>query len=322
MTGRELVQRAVLFQGPDRIPRDLPEPWGSDFLCVGTDAEPDWKLDVEGEDEWGCVWQKDPAGKAMGQVRTHPLTDYSLLPGCRFPNYNLPGRYEEAKRKIGENSSKKFVLAGVPLSFIHRLEYLRGHKEAWTDPYEHPEELALLLDKMADIAINAVRHFAEIGADGLISYDDWGLQDRPMLSPQIFRKFFKPRYARVYGMAHKLGLLTFLYSCGHITELLDDFIDAGLQVIQMDQQQNMGVEALSRRFGGRLCFWCPVDIQQTMVRGTLEDIRAYAKRLIESLGGFKGGFMAKWYSAPEAVNHSSERINTMSEAFVKYGNYS
>ena len=41
MTGRELVQRAVLFREPERIPRDLPEPWGSDFLHVGTDADPD-----------------------------------------------------------------------------------------------------------------------------------------------------------------------------------------------------------------------------------------------------------------------------------------
>lgn len=53
MNGRELVQRAVLFQGPDRIPRDLPEPWGSDFLGVGTTIAPDWKSSVE--DEWGFL---------------------------------------------------------------------------------------------------------------------------------------------------------------------------------------------------------------------------------------------------------------------------
>jgi len=322
MLGRELVQRAVLFEKPDRIPRDLPEPWGSDFLHVGIDADPDWESDIEGEDEWGWVWQKDPAGKTRGQVKTHPLTDYSLLPGYRFPNYDLPARYEGAGRKIEENISKKFVLANIPLSFIHRLEYFRGYVEAWTDPYEHPKELALLLDKMADMAVEAVQHFSARGADGIISADDWGLQDRPMISPPVFRGFFKPRYARIYEMAQKKGLLTFLHSCGHITELLDDFIDAGLQVIQMDQQENMGLEELSRRFGGRLCFWCPVDIQRTMVKGTLEDIRAYAKMLIETLGSSRGGFMAKWYSSPEDVHHSWERIAAMSEAFVEYGNYS
>jgi len=321
MTGRELVRRAVLFQSPDRVPRDLPEPWGSDFLHVGADNDPSWKPSVEGEDEWGCVWQKDPDGRTMGQVRVHPLSDYSLLDSYRFPNYDLPVRYERAKKAIESNVEEKFVLAGVPLSFIHRLEYLRGHVEAWTDPYEHPRELERLLDRLADVAIDSIRHFAEIGADGIISCDDWGLQDRPMISPELFREFFKPRYARVYGVARELGMLTFLHSCGHISELLDDLIDAGLQVIQMDQQENMGLEELSRRFGGRLCFWCPVDIQQTMVKGTIEDVRSYAKKLIDSFGRFNGGFIAKWYPSPEAVNHSWDKIEAMSKAFVEYGNY-
>jgi hypothetical protein len=116
-------------------------------------------------------------------------------------------------------------------------------------------------------------------------------------------------------------MLTFLHSCGHIVELLDDFIDAGLQVIQMDQQENMGVEELARRFGGRLCFWCPVDIQQTMVKGTLDDIRAYARHLIEAFGKFNGGFIAKWYGSPDAVGHSRERIAAMCEAFTEHGSY-
>ena len=142
-----------------------------------------------------------------------------------------------------------------------------------------------------------------------------------MVSPTIFREFFKPKYARVYGFAREQGMLTFLHSCGHIAELLDDFIDAGLQVIQMDQQENMGVQELAGRFGGRLCFWCPVDIQQTMVKGSLDDIRAYARRLIESFGKFNGGFIAKWYGSPEAVGHSGERIAAMCEAFTEHGDY-
>lgn len=317
MTGRERVRRAVLFQSPDRIPRDLPEPWGSDFLHVGTEPDPDWKPSVEGEDEWGCVWQKMPADKTMGQVKVHPLSDYSRLSSYHFPNYDLPVRYQKAKRIIENNTEEKFVLASVPLSFIHRLEYLRGHVSAWTDPYSNPEQLEQLLDKMADIAIDAIKHFSEIGVEGIFSCDDWGLQDRPMISPKIFRQFFKPRYARVYGVACRRGMLTFLHSCGHISELLDDFIEAKLQVIQMDQQENMGVENLSREFGGRLCFWCPVDIQSTMVKGTLEDVRKYAKGLISAFGKFNGGFIAKWYPSPEAVNHSPEKITVMCETFAR-----
>lgn len=323
MTSKERVRRAVKFQGPDKVPVDLPEPYGSDFLHVGPDPHPDWRPSVRTperwEDEWGCIWEKLPGDKTMGQVKFHPLSDYALLETYRFPDYREPRRYESARRAIAEDGDEKFVLASVPLSFIHRLEYLRGHENAWTDPYLHPDELSGLLDHLADVAVDAIRNFAEIGADGIFSCDDWGLQDRPMVSPEVFREFFKPRYARVYGVAHELGMLTFLHSCGYIIDLLEDFIDAGLDVIQMDQQENMGLERLSESFGGRLCFWCPVDIQHTMVHGTPDDVAQYARRLIDAFGRFRGGFIAKWYPSPEAVGHSWEKIRSMSEAFLEYG---
>ena len=323
MTSRERVRRAVLFQGPDRVPVDLPEPYGTDFLHVGADPDPNWQPSVNTEtrweDEWGCIWEKLPGDVTMGQVKFHPLSDYSLFNDFRFPDYKNPQRYESAKKAISENKDEKFVLAGIPLSLIHRLEYLRGHEAAWTDPYLYPEELEMLLDKLADIAIDSIDNFARLGVDGIFSADDWGLQDRPMVAPEVFRKFFKPRYKRVYGFAHQHGILTFLHSCGYIIDLLEDFVEAELDVIQMDQQENMGVERLSKLFGGRLCFWCPVDIQNTMIKGTVEDVRNYAKFLIESFGKFNGGFIAKWYGAPEAVGHTQEKIEAMSEAFIEYG---
>ena len=321
MTGKERIRRAVLFQGPDRIPQSLPDPWGNDMIMPWPGEDPARKPCLPGEDEWGCVWEKDPEDKTIGQVKVHPLSDYSMLENFRFPDYSVKERYDKLTEQVESNEEEKFVLAGLPISFIHRLEYLRGHVEAWTDPYDHPRELGMLLDRLADTAIEAVKQSADRGADGIFSCDDWGLQDRPMLPPNIFREFFKPRYARVYGYARERGMQCFLHSCGHIVELLDDFIDAGLHVIQMDQQENMGVANLAGRFGGRLCFWCPVDIQQTMVNGTLDDIRAYARKLMDSFGSFNGGFIAAWYSDPEAIGHTQDRIDAMCEAFTGQGRH-
>jgi len=319
MTPRERVRRAVLFQRPDRVPWDLPQPWGSDFLGVGPSADPSFAPAEPGADEWGCVWAKLHGDKTMGQVVGHPLDDYAKLADYTFPNYNLDVRYESARTAARANPDEKFVLASVPVVFIHRLEYLRGHENAWTDPYEHPQELDALLTRLADIAIDAIHRMADLGADGIISCDDWGQQDRPIFSPQIFREHFKPHYARVYAAARQRGLLCFLHSCGYIIDLLEDFIDAGLQVIQQDQQENMGVGELASGFGGRLCFWCPVDIQKTMIDGSLDDVRAYARRLIDAFGCFDGGFIAKWYPSPDAVNHTPQRIAAMAEAFVEHG---
>ncbi|OGS18041.1 MAG: hypothetical protein A3J83_08080 [Elusimicrobia bacterium RIFOXYA2_FULL_40_6] len=317
MNGRELVTKAVLFQGPERIPRALPEPWGNDFVDVAIGPDPNFKPKVDGEDEWGCVWEKVLDDKTMGQVKFHPLKDYSMLDTYKFPDFSLDSRYKNIKKAIEENKEQKFFLVNIQFSLIHRLEYLRGHEQAWMDPYLYPDELCGLLDKLADIAIGSIDKLAGMGVDGIMAYDDWGLQDRPILSPEIFNKFFQPRYKRVYQHAHKKGMLTFLHSCGYIIDLLPGFIDAGLNVIQMDQQENMGVENLSRRFGGKICFWCPVDIQKTMITGSPDDIREYARNLMKSLGKFNGGFISKWYPSPEGAGHTKENIDIMSEAFTR-----
>jgi len=62
-----------------------------------------------------------------------------------------------------------------------------------------------------------------------------------------------------------------------------------------------------------------VDIQQTMIRGTVADVRVYARRLMDTLGRFNGGFIAQWYASPQAVQHSEEKIKAMCDEFVEYG---
>ena len=324
MTGRDRVTKAVRFEGPDRIPLGvMPPEYPTDMLRVSASAQLDWtpsiQTETKWEDEFGCIWERLHGDRTMGQVTGHPLTDYDDIDSLRFPNYSDPRRYEAAREAIEEDTEDQFVLASVPLSLIHRLEYLRGHQAAWTDPYEHPDEMRHLLNRLADIAIDAIDSFARIGAHGLCSADDWGLQDRPMVRPEIFAEFWAPVYHRVYKHAHELGMLNFLHSCGHIADLLPYFIESELDVIQMDQQQNMGVENLASRFGGKLCFWCPVDIQNKMISGNVEDIKAYARYLMDSFGSFNGGFIAQWYAAPDAVGHTKEKIDAMCQEFIEYG---
>lgn len=324
MTSRERVRRAVLFEGPDRVPLDLPPPWGNDFIHCWNFADPGFKPKVETptrwEDEWGCVWGRLSGDFSKGQVVEHPLTDYSMLDDFKFPDFAEPARYEEIRKLVSGNREGKFVLAGIDFTLMHRVEYLRGHEDGWTDYMVHPREFSRLLDIMADKAIDAVDRLAGIGGvDGMITADDLGSQDRLLIPPKAFREFFIPRYARVYRHARNKGLMTFLHSCGYIIDILPDLHRAGLQVIQMDQQENMGLERLRETAGGKLCFYNPVDIQNTMTRGTAADVRAYARKMIDLLGTFNGGFIAKWYPDPRSAGHVREKIDAMSHEFTQYG---
>ncbi|MEZ5276761.1 MAG: uroporphyrinogen decarboxylase family protein [Opitutaceae bacterium] len=315
MTPREIVSRTIRFQGADRMPFDLDPAHGSDFVWVGMSPSPDDRpRNSTGRDEWGCLW--DNIGvSSLGEVKEPALPSWDDWDRLRIPDITETRRWtglESACREAGD----RFILT-YGLSIYERIHFIRGLENAWVDILEEPEKLCRLIDILVEMNLYAIQRYAEAGADGFIFCDDWGLQDRLMIAPETWRSIWKPRYARMYRAAHDAGLLTFLHSCGHIVSILDDLIEIGLDVIQMDQQENMTVESLGERFGGRITFWCPVDIQQTMARGDPDEIRAYCRKMVAHLGRPNGGFIAKWYSDPAGAGHTPEAIEAMCDEFVK-----
>ena len=215
-----------------------------------------------------------------------------------------------------KNAKNKFLL-GNGISLYERVHFLRGLENTWIDIHENPDKLSFLIDILVEMNTYAIQKYADAGFDGYIICDDWGLQNRLMISPKTWKKIWKPKYKKVYKAAHDAGLLTFQHSCGDITSILDDLIETGLDVIQMDQQENMGLDYLSQNFSGRITFWCPVDIQKTMVEGTSKEIKKYCNDLVNKLGTPNGGYIAKWYHDLIGAGHSQKALKTMCNEFFK-----
>lgn len=321
MTGRELVWRAARFQCPERVPYDLLAPFESDFLWVKTTAPAQWMPAQKGEDEWGCIWASPDQGKSQGYVVHYPLADYAFLTRYQFPNFSLPERYELARQRIADNKEKRFVVANTRISFFERLAIMRGLDNLLLDIYEHPQEMHCVLRRLLELQCEAIHRLADLGVDGVFWCDDLGMQDRCFVSPDIFREHFEPYYRAAFDLAHKRGLLTLMHSCGHIMDLLEHLIDAGLDLIQLDQVENMGIDNLARRFGGRICFWCPVDIQGVMVHGSPDQVRDQARHMMWALGNYDGGFIGKCFWMPDALGHRPENIAAMARSLVEDGKY-
>ncbi len=313
MTPREVVRRTVTFQNPDRIPYYLPPEFGSDFHEVNIDPSPDGRPG-NGVDEWGCEWENIGICR-LGEVKRYPLVDWSDWDRLPKPDIRESRRWEAVKG-IRARAGDHYLLA-YGISLYERVHFLRGLENTWVDIHENPRELERLIDLLVEMNRYAIERYAAAGVDGYLFCDDWGLQNRFMIAPADWRRIWKPRYAQVYQAAHAAGMTTWLHSCGHIVDVLDDLIECGLDVIQMDQQENMGLEELGRRFGGRITFWCPVDIQTVMAHGTLDEIRAYCGRLIRVLGRPAGGYIAKWYPDPVGAGHRPEAVRAMAEEFLR-----
>jgi uroporphyrinogen decarboxylase len=313
MTPREIVKGTVLFQGAPRFPYTLTPECGTDIHIVGMTPSPDARP-KSGVDEWGAVWENIGVSN-LGQVKEPPLKEWKDFGRLNIPDARDPKRFATLAEQV-KAGGDKFIL-GNGVSLYERIHFVRGLENAWMDIYDSEDELKKLINILVEMNLEIIPRYAAAGVNGYHWCDDWGLQDRLMISPAKWRELWKPAYARVYRAAHDAGMLTFLHSCGYIADILDDLIDAGLNVIQMDQQENMTLELLAEKFRGRITFWNPVDIQQTMVHGSMDAIRAYARRMAGMLGTPEGGFIAKWYQDVNGAGHRPEAVKTMCEEFVK-----
>lgn len=313
MTSREVVARTIRFEGPDRLARALPEPYGADFDWTGASPSPDDRPST-GTDEWGAVWHNIGVCR-LGEVKEFPLRDWARFGELSIPDVRDPKRWrslEGARERAGD----KFLLGGG-ISLYERVHFLRGLHNVWTDIYLERDNLRRLIGILVDMNLYTIERYAAAGVDGYMFCDDWGLQNGLMIAPEAWIDIWQPAYARVFGAAHDAGILTLLHSCGYIVNILDPLIEAGLDVIQMDQQENMGLELLGERFGGRLTFFCPVDIQNTMARGHPDEIRAYCRRMVATLGRPEGGFIAGYYGDPQGAGHTQEAIDAMCDEFMR-----
>lgn len=316
MNSRELVARTLRFNNYERLPYDFPEKYGSDFYWTGMSPSPDDRPSKGGRDEWGALWQTMGTSQ-LGEVKEFPLKSWDDYASLTIPDIADPQRWQVLEG-LRQRAGDRFILASG-ISIYERVHFLRGLENTWADIYQATTELERLIDLLVEMNLAAIEKYARAGADGFITCDDWGLQTRLMISPKAWRAIWKPRYARIYQACHDAGLYTFLHSCGYIVDILDDLIEIGLDAIHMDQQENMGLELLGSRFGGRLTFFSPVDIQCTLARGNPDEIRTYSRQMLSLLGRPGGGFIPRWYSDPAGAGHTPEGVDAMCEEFLRLG---
>ncbi len=315
----ELVKHALEFRGPERVPIHFFPPRHSDIAFALIPDRRGWHgMGMSGEDEWGCGWTS--LNRTMGRVTQHPLSRWEQLDAYPWPDFSDPGCYDLTRWTVA-NAEGRYVMAELPANFFERPKQLRGDTEFLLDLRAEPQRVDNLLQRLEDTLVDVIHRFAPLGVHGVIMYDDLGTQDRLWMDPALWRRMFKAHYAALVRAAHEKGMHFFLHSCGYIWDIIEDLVEVGLDCLQLDQPELLGVDALAERFGGRVCFYCPVDIQATLVSRTRQDIQCAARKLMFRLGNYGGGFIGKEYPQPFAIGLRQENIEAMYRAFLEHGRY-
>ncbi len=318
MTSRERVEKAITFQNPDRVPVHCPSLGVSDLHWVRYGVAQGWLPSVPGEDEWGCVW--DTSTQDMGQPKGYPLFQgYDVGVYDRFPDPDAPGRFATLKEQL-QGAGDRFVLADCTFTLFERMCALRGMSHLLQDFYLAPDKVHELADRVLEVQMGFIRGYARHGGhriDGVALTDDWGLQDRPFVSLETFRCFFKPRYERLFNFIHSAGWRVWFHTCGRVNDLLEEFIEIGGDVIDVEQPHVLGIEEISRRYAGLVCFAATCDIQRTLPLKTPEAVREEARLLRRSWGTPSGGFIGVEYDAPDHIAIPVENLRAMGEEWLR-----
>ena len=151
----------------------------------------------------------------------------------------------------------------------------------------HPDFVEELLDTIVEFDLGIIEEAGRFEFDAFQIGDDWGQQSGVTMGPEAWRRFIKPRAARLYAATHDAGKHVVIHSCGAVQELFDDLIEVGVEVFGPFQPEVMDVVEMKRRFGDRLAFYGGVSTQETLPYASPEGVRAEVRRLLNDVG--KGG---------------------------------
>lgn len=123
---------------------------------------------------------------------------------------------------------------------------------------------------------------------------DFGTQHSLMMSREDFREFYLPYWKKANDWVHKnTNWKTFYHSCGAISELIPDFIEAGADILNPVQCSAAGMDpaTLKKNYGDKLVFWGGgMDTQKTLPFGKPEEVRQMVFDRTEIFGK-DGGFI-------------------------------
>lgn len=326
MTSRERVHAALCREATDRIPvfmwfhpqtavrigAHLGIPPGSVARVMGNDVRQTWvgnNAAMEGvvherdgethTDAWGITWVKEGP---FNQILHSPLeqADEEACRAYAMPHQAIPALLLNMSALL-QSATDEFIGCDVSPCLFELLCRLRGMEHAAEDLAADPETADLLLGRAAELVVElSEKACARFPLDWLWTGDDVAGQESMIMSPAVWRKRIKPHLARIVEVGTKNGLPVAYHCCGAVRPIIPDLIEIGITVLNPVQTTSRGMDPseLKREFGESLSFMGGVDTVDLLPHGTVEEVFAATRELIETLGAGGGYILSASHTVP------------------------
>jgi uroporphyrinogen decarboxylase len=276
---------------------------GVDFRRVWMRPVP-WKLspDQDGTmiDEWGVRLRL--VGRDWTAVQA-PLANATISDLEKYPwpspyeQGRLEGLAEEA-RHLRETTTCAISARSPLYGMFETAQRLRGMEHFLTDLLLDKPFAVALIRKLTEVHIAFWDAYLDVVGpyvDMVEMSDDYGSQTGPLISPKTFKEILAPSRKELNDFIKRKAphVKIFLHTDGSIIKLIPQLIEIGVEVLNPIEPDAAGNDALTlkKTFGSELVFHGHLDVKGAM-RGSLEDVRAEIRRIVDIMAEGGGFIMA------------------------------
>ncbi len=309
MNRRDRILTAISHKEPDRVPVgfDLFEPLRSQVLAhYGVESV--WQLDEKIGIDAFSVWDWPSAHpRYVGPPREGIVAyDASAAYGCwgkvgekvyplaekRLDEYRWPTvddfDFSGLRGDLLAIREKDMITASghAGVGWLHHVQ-MRSYDHVFYDILDD-EWMEEYIERNRIFFLSYFTRLFE-SADGLIDIiradEDLGGQDRMLLSPDLWRRWYKPLWKEVFALCKQHGARIWLHSCGYCRPLVEDFIEIGVDILNPIPPYVRGSDPMEMKqlFGERLTFDGGVDQMNILSQGTPEQVAAETRLRLSQL---------------------------------------
>lgn len=199
--------------------------------------------------------------------------------------------------------------------------YLRGMDTVLMDMLEESPMASACLDRMADYQTALCRKLAAAGIDIIVYGDDVGTQRGMMMSPDVWRKWLKPKTHQAIQAAKEVkpDIIAYYHSDGNVYDIIPELIEIGVDVLNPVQPECMDPALLKQLYGDRLSFWGTIGTQTTLPFGSVAEVEEEVAKMIQTVGQGGGLLLSPSHLLEPEVPW--ENIVAFVEAVKRLGRY-
>ena len=231
-------------------------------------------------------------------VTHHPLADANDEAGIANHNWPKADWFDFSAVPAICNSYKGYALSSKGIhvegwhGIFHLLTYLFGMEKGIMYLAARPDLIKAASAEIMKFFADYYQRLFEAGngdIDLLFYKDDFGSQNNLLISQKMVQEFFMPHTKELCDLSASHGVSFIQHSCGAVSKIIPDFIEAGVTVLDPIQvtANGMDIVELKKNYGKDLVFHGGIDTQRLLPFGSVDEVKTETRHVIDVLG--KGG---------------------------------